>query len=184
MEKIFKAIDLAAKTHKNQFRKGSNTPYVAHPYAVGMILLKEGCSEDVVAAGILHDTIEDTIINLDYLRNKFGFKVADIVEECSEPDKSLPWEDRKIQTIESLKIATPIVKAVACADKLHDIFCMLEDYEVCGEKLWERFTRGREKQEWYHKGLVQSFLQPPIHEDFKKLFLTYAKAVSDLFDKK
>jgi (p)ppGpp synthase/HD superfamily hydrolase len=184
MDKILKAIDTAAKAHKNQFRKGTKTPYITHPYAVGMILLKEGCSEDLVVAGILHDTLADTVINLDYLRSKFGSKVADIVKGCSEPDKSLPWEDRKTHLIEYMKVATPIIKAVSCADKLHNILTMLEDYDAQGEMLWERFNGGREKQEWYYRSLVQSFLQPPVHEDFKKLFLAYAKAVGDLFDKK
>ncbi len=184
MQIILRAIDIATKAHKNQFRKGTRIPYITHPYAVGMILVKEGCSDDIVAAGILHDTLEDTIINSEYLRNKFGDKVADIVKECSEPDKSLPWEDRKTHTIEHLKVATPIVKAVSCADKLHNVLTMLEDYKIHGEKLWERFNRGREKQEWYYKSLVQSFLHPPVHDDFKKLYLAFAKAVSRLFDEK
>jgi len=184
MNKVFAAIDIAANAHKNQFRKGTNTPYITHPYAVGMILQKEGCAEDIVVAGNLHDTVEDTIINLEYLRNKFGNKVALIVEGCSEPDKSLQWEERKEHTIEYLKTAIPVIKAVACADKLHNVLTMLEDYQKEGEKLWMRFNRGREKQEWYYRNLVQSLMHPPVDDDFKKLYLTFAKAVSDLFDSK
>lgn len=183
MNTINVAIDVAAKAHQNQLRKGTDIPYMTHPFAVGMILLKARCSEDVVAAGLLHDTIEDTNLDLEIIRNIFGDRVAEIVEGCSE-DKSLPWETRKEHTIEYLKTAPPVIKAVSCADKLHNVLTILDDYEIQGEKLWERFNRGKEKQEWYHKSLVQSFIHPPVDEDFKKLYLAYAKAVSDLFDKK
>ena len=57
---IEKAIEFAAYAHRDQTRKGTKIPYISHPYAVGMILLKAGCNEEVVAAGILHDTLEDT----------------------------------------------------------------------------------------------------------------------------
>lgn len=56
------AIEVAAKAHKSQCRKGTDIPYISNPYAVGMILMKEGCSEEVILAGLLHDTIEDTVL--------------------------------------------------------------------------------------------------------------------------
>jgi (p)ppGpp synthase/HD superfamily hydrolase len=51
------AIGVALKAHQNQFRKGTDIPYITHPLAVGIILAKAGCSDDVIAAGILHDTV-------------------------------------------------------------------------------------------------------------------------------
>ena len=56
MDKIETAIIFAAKAHHNQKRKGTDIPYITHPFAVGMLLQKEKCSEEVIAAGILHDT--------------------------------------------------------------------------------------------------------------------------------
>jgi (p)ppGpp synthase/HD superfamily hydrolase len=74
------AIEVAAKAHENQFRKGTDIPYITHPLAVGLILAKAGCSDDVIIAGILHDTVEDTSITLDYIRDTFGNKVSTIVK--------------------------------------------------------------------------------------------------------
>src|SRR5947209_15832446 len=100
------AIETAARAHAGQVRKGTDVPYIAHPYAVGMMLARVGASEEVVAAGILHDTVEDTYLTLDWIRDNFGEKVAMIVEGCSEPDHgSQPWEARKEHTLEYLKTA-------------------------------------------------------------------------------
>ena len=60
MNIIDKAINFAAEAHAGQFRKGTNTPYITHPFAVGMSLQRVRCSDEVIAAGILHDTIERT----------------------------------------------------------------------------------------------------------------------------
>src|ERR1043165_5018773 len=98
-------IEVAAKAHSGQFRKGTDIPYIAHPYAVGMILARAGCAEEMIAAGILHDTVEDTDLTLEYIKETFGERVAAIVEGCSEPDKSATWEERKRHTIEYLRTA-------------------------------------------------------------------------------
>src|SRR5205814_6539887 len=116
------AIEVAARAHYGQVRKGTDIPYISHPYAVGMMLARTGCPEEIITAGILHDTVEDTNITLEYLREKFGEKVASIVEGCSEPHHgSAPWEARKAHTLEYLRNAPWEVKVVTCADKLHNI---------------------------------------------------------------
>src|SRR5438045_7386901 len=94
------AIEVAARAHYGQVRKGTDIPYISHPYAVGMMLARAGCPEEVIAAGILHDTVEDTYITLEYLRETFGEQVTLIVEGCSEPDHgSAPWEVRKAHSL-------------------------------------------------------------------------------------
>lgn len=153
---IEKALKIAAKAHKNQYRKGSDIPYVTHPVAVGMILLKAGYNDELVAAGILHDTVEDTELTLDDLERLFGKNIADIVAGCSEPDKSLSWEQRKEHTIEYLKTAPEDIRVVACADKLHNIQSIASDIEQYGDKVWERFKRGKEQQEWYYTNVIDS----------------------------
>ena len=92
------AIKVAAEAHRDQLRKGSDTPYIVHPLAVGMILRQAGFSEEVVAAGILHDVIEDTSVTYNEIREKFNGRIAELVKSCSEPDRSLPWEQRKQHT--------------------------------------------------------------------------------------
>ena len=89
------AIKVSTKAHEGQYRKGTNLPYISHPYAVGMLLMSYECTSEVVAAGILHDTVEDTELTLKDIEEQFGPKVASIVEGCSEPNKEWSWEERK-----------------------------------------------------------------------------------------
>ncbi|MGJ7911924.1 HD domain-containing protein [Neobacillus sp. LXY-1] len=156
MNVIEKALQVASKAHLNQRRKLTDIPYITHPVAVGMILMKAGYNDAIVAAGILHDTVEDTMITLEDLEREFGHEISKIVEGCSEPDKSLSWEERKQHTIHLLKESPIEVRAVACADKLHNIRSIIDDYEQMGDEVWTRFKRGREKQEWYYRSVVDS----------------------------
>ncbi len=156
MTLIDKAIEFAAVAHREQRRKGTEIPYISHPYAVGMILQRAGCSEEVVAAGILHDTLEDTDTTEEDLLAFFGSKVLEIVKGCSEPDKGASWEERKQHTLDELKHATVAIRQTSCADKLHNIRSIKRDLKQYGEEAWSGFKRGRDSQEWYYKGLVES----------------------------
>jgi (p)ppGpp synthase/HD superfamily hydrolase len=149
-----KAIGFAASAHRNQIRKASDTPYISHPFSVGMILQKAGCEEELVVAGLLHDTLEDTETTEADLQKEFGNRVLDLVKGCSEPDKSLSWEDRKQHTIDALKTAPIDICLVTCADKLHNIRTLIEDNKEMGDALWTCFKRGKEKQEWYYTSIL------------------------------
>ena len=70
------ALALAARAHRTQVRKGTDVPYIVHPVQVGILLLRHGFDEDLVVAGILHDTIEDTDLELGTIRAMFGDGVA------------------------------------------------------------------------------------------------------------
>jgi (p)ppGpp synthase/HD superfamily hydrolase len=156
MDVVEKALQLAGQAHDGQYRKGTKIPYITHPVAVGIILMKAGYHEDLIAAGILHDTVEDTIITLGDIEKEFGSKIASIVDGCSEPDKSLTWEERKEHTIEYLKTAPSDIRVVACADKLHNVRSILSDYKQHGDEIWTRFKRGKEQQEWYYRNIIES----------------------------
>jgi len=133
-EIIFDAIEFAAKAHRGQFRKSTKIPYIIHPLNVGNILIESGCSPEIVAAGILHDTVEDTDITIEDIEKKFGEKVAKIVKGVSEPDKSDTWENRKNHTIEMLKTAPLEIVLVEYADKLDNIKSIKETFEKIGKK--------------------------------------------------
>ncbi|MEH7273246.1 HD domain-containing protein [Neobacillus vireti] len=156
MNVIEKALQTASKCHEGQYRKNTDIPYITHPVSVGMMLLKAGYREEIIAAGILHDTVEDTQLALEEIEKEFGLKIARIVEGCSEPDKTLPWKERKEHTIEYLKTASDEVRAVVCADKLHNIRSIISDYEEVGEAVWKRFNAGKEQQKWYYSNIVES----------------------------
>ena len=67
MGTIVKAIRVAIRYHNGQVRKGTEIPYMTHPLSVGIFLANAGCSNEVVAAGILHDTVEDTDMTIEKL---------------------------------------------------------------------------------------------------------------------
>ncbi|MTI67920.1 MAG: bifunctional (p)ppGpp synthetase/guanosine-3',5'-bis(diphosphate) 3'-pyrophosphohydrolase [Firmicutes bacterium] len=175
------AILEATKAHNGQMRKGRDIPYIIHPYTVGMMLLKEGLDIEIVASGILHDTVEDTNITLEYIEKNFNKRVASIVKGCSEPDKSLPWEDRKKHTIKYLKTAPFEIQVVSCADKLHNIKTIKEDYKNSGKKVWDNFKRGKEKQKWYYTSIVESICTDKNLNSNISLFKELKKEVEYMF---
>ncbi|MCE2399639.1 bifunctional (p)ppGpp synthetase/guanosine-3',5'-bis(diphosphate) 3'-pyrophosphohydrolase [Candidatus Poribacteria bacterium] len=190
--RIEAAIELAAQAHDGQFRKGTNTPYITHPYAVGLMLMNAGCAETVVIAGILHDTVEDTDLTLACIRKDFGESVADIVDECSE-NKSLRWRERKIERIEALKDASTEVCLVTCADKLHNLRTVISEYDNIGDVVWERFHGGLEAQAWYYQSILESMrthiehnkkvsYDGAAHEQFSVIFRQLQQAVMYLFE--
>jgi (p)ppGpp synthase/HD superfamily hydrolase len=166
------AMTFATAVHRKQKRKGTEIPYVFHPFEVGYILSQEGLSEEVVCAGILHDTIEDANVTYDTLKKVFNERVAELVKSQSE-DKSLTWEQRKQHTLQKLKDQSSIEEAlICCADKLSNIKSTEKDYRKVGEKVWDRFNRGYEKQKWYYKGLVKSLVsleKYDIYKEFKEI---------------
>ena len=180
-----KAIQEAAVAHdrKAQKRKGTNIPYITHPFMVAMILSEAGYTEDEVVAGVLHDTLEDTELTEDYIENLFGEHVREIVVGCTEPNRlGKSWEDRKQHTIDYLKTATSEIRTVSCADKLHNVRCMTTDYGEIGERLWNRFRAGKDEQEWYYKGLVGSLCDRLEQHPDDSIFHQFKMAVSQLFD--
>ncbi|GLI37756.1 HD domain-containing protein [Geobacter hydrogenophilus] len=179
-ETIHAAARVAEDLHHGQLRKGTDIPYIMHPFGAAALLLREECTPDMVVAGLLHDTIEDTDYTIEELAKDFGPNVAAIVEGCSEPFKDRPWRERKEHTISYLSAAPRQIRFVSCADKLHNITAISRDYEMLGDGLWRRFKAGREDQSWYYWGLVESFR----HELFVKtrLFRDFECMVNKVFD--
>jgi (p)ppGpp synthase/HD superfamily hydrolase len=105
LNRIDEAIEFASLAHKSQFRKGTDIPYISHPFGVAMLLQQAKCEEEVILAGLLHDTLEDTDTTEEDIRSRFGPTVLELVIAASEPDKSASWEERKQHTLEFLKHA-------------------------------------------------------------------------------
>lgn len=151
------ALRFAARAHARQLRKGTDVPYIVHPVGVMLVLLEAGESDpELLAAALLHDTVEDTGTPLARLRQEFGARVAGIVEGCSEPDKSDSWENRKQHTVAYLKAAPRDVQLVSAADKLHNLRSLIADEGALGDQLWTRFKRGRDDVAWYYRAVTAS----------------------------
>ena len=181
--KYQKAIEFAAKAHEGQRRKGSDIPYVSHPFAVASILRNQDCHPDVVIAGLLHDTVEDTAVTISDIQAEFGASVAELVWIVTEPDKILSWEDRKQKMIETIKFAKPNAKYLSCADKLHNLSSLQINFEQDREEMWNRFSRGYAEQKWYAESMVKSLFYGLEEADIKPMFFEYEKMVKDFFSK-
>ena len=166
---VSQAFDFAYRVHGQTTRKGSAIPYITHPLNVMIILLRNNALEELLAAALLHDVVEDEEVTFQELTEIFGKKVCYLVKEVSEPlaliDKALnrteTWRARKEHTIQSLQKATHEVKMLSCADKLANISDMLHDQTIIGAKLWSKFNASKQNQQWYYDSLVEVFAQEP-----------------------
>lgn len=119
---VLRAISFAARKHDGQFRKDGRTPYIAHPLRVMTILVaKFGVRDaDLLAAAVLHDTIEDTSTDRDQISEQFGERVAGFVADLSK-DKRLPEADREPIYYDHLAKAPVEVKLCKLADSLDNL---------------------------------------------------------------
>ena len=142
---LFKALAFAAHKHRDQRRKDAEaSPYINHPIALAEVLTGEGGVTDsaVLAAALLHDTIEDTATTLEELREHFGARIAGMVAEVTD-DKDLPKVERKRLQIEHAAGISPGAKLVKLADKI----CNLRDVAGRPPAKWD-LERRREYFEW------------------------------------
>lgn len=158
-----RALRRCAGWHDGQCRKGSSkTPYVQHVVGVAWILDRLGFDEEVVIAGLLHDAVEDVEgVTFDQIADEFGPRVADLVRWCSETKTDAngrwrPWIDRKTDHIALLKQAPPDARAVALADKLHNLTSILVDLQD-GRAVWSLFHASREQVLWYYETCLDSY---------------------------
>ncbi|HEY4759532.1 MAG TPA: HD domain-containing protein [Thermoguttaceae bacterium] len=170
--RFYDALQYATGLHAGQARKVGGEPYVAHLLAVTAIALDYGADEDEAIAALLHDAIEDQggIAVGEEIRKRFGPAVAAIVEGCTDADTipKPPWRGRKEAFLASLGHATPSVRLVVAADKLHNVRCLLRDLRQHGDALWKHFSGGREGTLWYYRAvadiLKKSELTPLVEE--------------------
>lgn len=151
-DRLRHAIRFSIKTHEvyqKQKRKGKDIPYIVHPLAVGLMLSMAGAREGLVVAGILHDTIEDSVpekkVTKAMIAERFGDEVANLVESVTEPNKELPWEERKKEALEHIDSFSHDSILLKSADVIANNAEILEDYAKEGEATFARFNAPKEK---------------------------------------
>jgi (p)ppGpp synthase/HD superfamily hydrolase len=129
---VRRALEFASVKHQGQFRKHptQKIPYISHPVSVGLMLARAGYDDEVVAAGVLHDVVEDCGVKLEELNDIFGPRVARLVDQVSEPSKELSWETRKGAYRKKLETADKEALAIAAADHLHNLESLADTYAV------------------------------------------------------
>ena len=167
-DRFDRALLYANHVRGGQVRKGTTTPYVAHLLAVAATVLEYGVDEDLAIAALLHDSVEDQggKARLDDVRNRFGDRVATVVEACSDSladtargERKAHWQERKESYLAHLRTADEDVLRVSLADKVHNARAILRDLRKpdIGEKIWSRFSQPREKTLWYYRALADRF---------------------------
>lgn len=153
------ALKFAKESHKGQFRKGTRKPYINHCLEVARILHKHGYSEEIVIAGLLHDTVEDTEATLEDLERLFGEEVSNLVKYVTE-DKSpsLSWNERKVMYIKMLTDAPEGAVVISAADKLHNITETLEQWLKVGDAVFLVFNADKENQKWFYRSLTEMYI--------------------------
>lgn len=174
------AIQYAVIKHSGQVRKGTDIPYIVHPLEAMTLLAAMRAEEATVIAGVLHDTIEDTDATYEDISHRFGEAVANMVYGHSE-DKSLSWRDRKEHAIAEAASAQLEMKKQILADKLSNMRAIHRDYMAIGDKLWERFNAGPEKQAWYYGGMTDALSDLAGYADTREFYWEFVDRFKDVF---
>ena len=182
-----KAKIFAINAHMGQIRKSEpDKPMIIHPISVGMLLAEYGYDEPVVAAGYLHDVVEDTKYSIEDIKKEFGDEVANLVMGATEPAKSLSWEERKTHTVEETKKLPLRNKLVICADKINNLEDLMLKFQKSGKRDFSAFKRGEEQQKWYYESVYESLIYGedenlPIFKRLKSVLDTIFAEEEDLY---
>ena len=153
------AIKFAVEAHSGTERRGKGYPYIIHPMEAAAIVATVTNDQEMLAAAILHDTVEDTDVTLEQLREQFGERVAVLVQHETAPvSEDMPWHLRKEAQIAQLAAAPYESKVVAIGDKLSNLRAIAADYREMGDRLWNRFHAPGGKQDiaWYYCSLAEA----------------------------
>lgn len=157
-----RAIIFAVKAHAGTERRGKGFPYIVHPMEAMEIVSTITSDQELLAAAALHDTVEDTDVTLEQIRQEFGERIADLVAD--ESDTFTPgvseedsWHARKQAAIDRLAKASHDAKIVAIGDKLSNMRAIARDYAVKGDALWSLFhAKNPADHAWHYRGLLES----------------------------
>lgn len=143
MELVLQAAAFAAEKHRTQRRKDVETPYINHPIQLAYILVQANIEDPVVlAAALLHDTVEDTKTTLDEIEIVFGYEIARIVAECSDDKAKTKLERKQAQIDHAAKLSLK-ARLVKIADKIANV----SDIEGAPPAGWS-LERKREYFDW------------------------------------
>ena len=162
------AVKFALNAHQGMQRKTENIPYILHPLEAAVIAAAMTDDVEVLAAAVLHDTVEDTSATLEDIRENFGERVAWLVaSETEEKRPDLPasesWKIRKEESLEELRNTDdPSVKILWMGDKLSNLRSLYKSWIEKGDLIWQSFNQKDPSQHaWYYRQ-IESILS-----DFK-----------------
>ena len=156
-EYLDRAIAFAVHAHTGTERRGKGFPYIVHPLEAMAIVSTITPDQELLAAAVLHDTVEDTDVTIEDIRTEFGERVASLVKVDSVGDDEGTWHERKQKAINLIANAPRDAKIVALGDKLSNMRAIARDYAVQGDALWNLFhAKDRKDHEWHYRGLADA----------------------------
>ena len=180
IDPVHEAMLFAEKAHRGQKRKGTDVDYITHPMEVYQILTSMQAGQELLIAGLLHDTVEDTNVDIDDIQLAFGDRVSTLVANHTE-NKRLSWRERKQRTIDTVKVADRDTRLLIMADKVSNLRSMLSDYSRVGEQLWERFNASKEEQSWYNSELQDELFDMQFDNAARLVYWEMVGLYKDLF---
>ncbi len=160
---VDKAIVFATNAHHGTERRGKGFPYIVHPLEALSIVATMTSEPDLLAAAVLHDTIEDTEVTFEQIKEEFGEHVAWLVSnetdvKTNSNGEKLPWKERKERDMINLLNSTREVKIVAMGDKLSNMRAIARDYLQNGDAIWQIFrVKDKATHAWRFRGLRDAF---------------------------
>lgn len=185
--KLNRAIQVTSRLYKNHLRRSDNeTPYITHFFSVAWILANYSNNEDIIIAGLFHDILNDTPYSAKQMEKDFGAQIRKIVcnlaSENKRHDPKIDWQKKKETYLQQLKNASTEGLLVAAADKYHNLFSLIQEYQLMGEKLWKCFRAPKEKQFWFYNEvlkILEKRLPGELTKACKKSFKELQKIASD-----
>jgi (p)ppGpp synthase/HD superfamily hydrolase len=169
------AFQFAHDLHRTQTRKGTSIPYISHLLAVSAIVIENGGDEDQAIGALLHDAAEkgDGKNTLAEIKRQFGDSVAEIVSDCTDSfaQPKPGWRSRKEIYLAKLPATAPQSQLVSLADKIHNAEAISLDYQIYGDRIWQKYEDGAEGVRWYYTALATRFarLMPgPLSERLER----------------
>ena len=143
-----RAYAFAEAAHRGQRRKDGRA-FITHPVRVARLLASRGYDEEVLAAALLHDVVEDTLATVGEVRERFGARVAELVAAVTEnPD--LPTSERKRAYRDRLRRSSYAARAICAADKVCNLADLHEAASSGTEQVLARFHGGLDGQVELH----------------------------------
>lgn len=175
MDIFEKALCFAVEKHSGQIRKMANTPYILHPVEVAAIVGTMTDDREVLAAAVLHDTVEDTDTTLEEIRENFGKRISLLVmTETEDKREDRPeaetWEIRKEESLIILEHTKDIaVKMMWLGDKLSNMRSFSREYRKRGDELWQDLNqKDPVRQAWYYSKIAACLSDLKEYDAYKE----------------
>ncbi len=184
------AMAIAFFSFLGKKRKIENIPAVMHSFEVGNIVSHFTENVDVISAGLLHDTLEDTKVTYDEIKGQFNDYVAELVKTVTEEkieglDPSITWHLRKERMIEVANTTKDInVKYILLADKLSNIRSLHSSFSKYGKGIWEYLNEeDPTEQYWYYKNMLKALEELSDTYEYEELSRLISLVFKEQIDK-